>query len=464
MKALFFSILLLLPTISFCSEADIKPFEDALAKNEEPIEIISEEQASGIEPLELSLEKVFCLIESENLTILLNREKITESLEQAYIKRADLFPQISLNLSQYRFKNVNLVGTEGLFLATFQADRFDGTIDGNLPVFDLNKIAGYQAAKLGYQVSTLNYNAILQDILTEAGKLFYLYIRNLKSLDVTDANLKEAEALLKLAQARFDAGVASPIDVTKAEVQIAIYQRDRISKQVIIKKSELSLKQMLDICVDQPIKVTIESSNKERPAPNPSRPPVCEVYQSRYDYLTAYAQLQLNKYQRNAASWESFPVVNAVGNWGYASRLAFDGHSKEEWRVGLTLSMPLFDGYRIQSKVLKNESLIRQQEDILCNVVNTINTEYTYNLYALEARYAQIPLIRQQVKLGEQELELAIARYKEGVADNTDVTIAQNKLAEFMDNLVDILYLYDVSRLEWARTLGDVRTILCNAN
>lgn len=423
----------------------------------------AKEPESGCEVFEIDLETVFGLIEDENLTVLLNREKIEQALQDMYVKRADLYPQVNASLTQTRDRLVFPIG--GNREGAFYANRFDGIFTGSYPLFNLNKIAGYRSAKMGWQISALNYNSILQDVLTATGKLYYLHIRNLKALDVTDANIKEAEVLLELAEARFKAGVASPIDVTKAEVQVAIYKRDRLSQEIIIKMSELDLKEALNLCVDLPIKVKYVDSDKERPKPNLEKPPICEVYQNRFDYLTAYWQLERNIYDYRAAGWASYPVINLFGEWGYASGLAFQSSTaKEEWTIGVEFTMPVLDGYRILANTMSKCSLIRQQQYILQQVIATINTEFTLNAYTLELRHSEIELTRKQVALGQEELELAKTRFKEGVADNTDIVLAQTNLATFMDNLVNILYLYDVSRLDWARTLGDVRKALCDAD
>lgn len=438
--------------------------DSKITTNSKTSTMVSKISDPDCEPFEIDLQTVFSLVEAENLTVLLNREKIEQALQEAYIKRADLFPQITATFTPTRSRFAfNTGGRGGDRIAVYPANRFDELFNATFAVFDLTKIAGYRAAKMGWQVSELNYNAILQDVMTATAEAYFLYIRNLQSLDATDANIRKAEALLKLAEARFNAGVASSIDVNKAQVQVAVYKRDRLADEITIKQSELNLKQMLDIHVDQSIKVSYDS-DAPRPKPNLQKPPLSCVFQNRYDYLTAFQQLQLNRYQQKAAAWAWYPSINAQGNYGYAAALAYDGDMFNEWMVGITASMPIFDGFRILSNVRQKGSLVRQQQTIVQELANTISTEFTLNSYTLELRYNEIDLTRQQVSLGEKELDLAEKRFKEGVADNTDVVLAQTALAIFRDEVVDILYLYDLSRLEWAKTLGDVRNILCDAN
>lgn len=409
--------------------------------------------------LELTLEVLFNCIEAENLTVLLNREKIEEAFQVANIARADLLPQFSLSLTQNRSLTVGDFGSGD---TSFTNSLFNGTINGSLVLFDLTKLAGYLEAKMGETISALNYQAILQGVLTDAATLYYQHIRNLRGLNVIEANLHQAEVLLDLAKTRFNAGVASPIDVTRAEVQVAIYERQKLELQIAIKRSELNINRILDFDVHQKFEIPNVKLEQDPPAPDITIPPVNAILMNRYDYLTANATLELNEFQEEAAFWDYFPKVNLVGSYGYATPWPFQGTWLPEWSITLGLTMPLFDGFRIRSNIFRESSRVRQQKDILLDLANTISTEITFNSFTLETRFAEIDLVRRQVILGEKELELAKTRFQEGVADNTEVVNAQTKLAIFLDSLVDIVFAYDISRLEWARTQGDVHLLLCN--
>ncbi len=406
---------------------------------------------------ELTLEILFNCIEAENLTVLLNREKIEEAFQVANIARAELLPQFSLTLEQTRSRVANDFGPGDV---NFTFNLFNGIINGSLVLFDLTKLAGYEEAKMGETITILNYNAILQAVLTDAATLYFQHIKNLRGLNVIDANLHQAKVLLDLAKTRFNAGVASPIDVTRAEVQVAIYERQQLELLILIKQSELYLKRILDLDMRQEIFIPNVKLEKDPPAPEISIPSLNAILLNRFDYLKENAILTLNEFQEEAAFWDYFPKINLSGTWGYAAPIPFDGIWLPEWSITLSLNMPLFDGFRIRSNVLREGSRVRQQKDLLLDLANTISTEITLNSYTLETRFAEIDLVRRQVLLGEKELELAKTRFQEGVADNTEVVNAQTKLAIFLDDLVGIIYAYDISRLDWARTRGDVHLLL----
>ena len=76
------------------------------------------------------------------------------------------------------------------------------------------------------------------------------------------------------------------------------------------------------------------------------------------------------------------------------------------------------------------------------------------------SRYDQIGITRKRVELSVEELDLASTRFTEGVADNREIIDAQAALAEASDEMVEIVYQYNLSRLSLARAKGDVRLLL----
>ncbi|MBM3856091.1 MAG: TolC family protein, partial [Verrucomicrobia bacterium] len=89
-----------------------------------------------------------------------------------------------------------------------------------------------------------------------------------------------------------------------------------------------------------------------------------------------------------------------------------------------------------------------------------ISSELRLALQDAGSRNAQVTVAEKGLRLAQEEIRLAQQRYRQGVADNREIVEAQNRLAVADDNLVDAIYLYNLSRLELARVKGDVRAIL----
>lgn len=413
--------------------------------------------ASSGSTVNLTLKEVLYCITRENPKVLLNRESVDQALYNAYVKRADLLPTVTASASQSRSKLFVPFGTQ-----TFSGyvNTFDAKFAGTAPILDLRKLADYSIARMGHKISELDYRALIDDVQAEASRAYFEHLRNTKRLNVLDENIKRAQFLLEMADARYKAGVASAIDVTRAEVELARQRKARLQQNTIITQSELNIKKLLDIPMNCCLSVDGDSSCA---LAQPTEHPCCldQAFDNRSDYKSALEALRKNQFEHKAVIWEYLPKLEASGDYGVGSFNAFDSKAKEKWNASLKVSMPIFEGFRINSKRLQAKSVVRAQRYVIKELQNEIHASIILNQQDLESRYEQITISEGQVQLGRKELDLAQERFKAGVADNQEVVDAQAKLAEFEFELVEAVYAYNLAQVEWARTHGDLSMLLC---
>ncbi len=410
------------------------------------------------ETVKLSLSQTLEIIEDENLQVLINRQVVEETLQRSYIERARLLPSLSLESVQIRTQFVN-VGRGFEFPSPPPVNRFDAKISGDFPLFNANNYASYRLAKFQHEISELNYKSVLEEILEATAITYLTHLRNLKRIEVLDANIIRDRVLLNLAEAQFQAGVAARIDVTRAEGQLATDEKVRLQQDTLVMRSELQLKRLLKLNLEADLQLEyIELNNPDQSqAFNFS---LEHIHELRPDYIEAAHELTRNRYAKKAANLEKLPTVQVFGEYGYATEEAFDGNEDDAWIVGLYLSFPIFEGFRIRSNIHQALAAIRRQELAVEDLQLEINSEYILARQDARSRFKQIDIVRKKVELSDEELELARNRFEGGVADNRDLTDAQASLAEANDELVDAVYLYNLSRLELARARGDVRLLI----
>jgi outer membrane protein TolC len=77
----------------------------------------------------------------------------------------------------------------------------------------------------------------------------------------------------------------------------------------------------------------------------------------------------------------------------------------------------------------------------------------------VESAREQVAVSEENLKLAEQELELARDRFTEGVTNNIEVVTAQTSLEQARDQRVDALYLYSLAGVNLHRALGQVEKV-----
>ena len=405
----------------------------------------------------LTLEEAFSSVDRVNLNVLLGRETAAQAFAAITQQRAGLFPLINATAQQRRSQGVSIatvVVTSGR-----PASRFDALITGSFAAFDPELLSALKGARLGAQVAQENYKVVVQAVLADVGESYFAHLRNLRRLDVLDANIARARSLHELARNQLNAGVATQIDVTRAESQVSQAEQARLQQETFVVQSELTLKRLLDINPAQPLQV--ESFQLLRA--NPSLFALAEqqaALTQRSDYAAARKALEAAQVAVRTASLERLPSLTVTGNYGMASARFDDSDKQEQWAAGVGLNMPIFDGMRISANKRIALSRQRAQELRLHHLESQISSELRLAAQDAASRNAQITVAEKNLALAREELRLAQQRYQQGVADNREVVEAQTRLAVADDNLVEAVFQYNLSRVELARAKGDVRGVL----
>ncbi len=418
--------------------------------------LVSIGTVSAAETTSLTLEQALASVERVNLTVLLSRETAAQAVESVAQQRAGLLPTLNATVQQRRNQQVS-IGTV-VTQSGRPTSRFDALISGGMGLFDADTWSAFKAAKLGVQSAQANYQAAVQAVLADVADAYFAHLRNGRRLAVLDANIARATALLTLARNQLNAGVATQIDVTRAESQLAQAEQARLQQLTALVASELVLKRLLDVTTPAELRLEdFQVRRSEGPMLVFSDPRT--TFEKRADYLAAQKSLEQAKVNVRTLSLQRLPSLTLGGNVGQASA-RFDDHDKQEqWAVTIGASMPVFD-LRLGADKRIALSRMRAQEARVHALELQISAELRLAQQNAASRSAQIAVAEKGRNLASEELRLAQQRYQQGVADNREIVEAQNRLAVAEDNLVEAVYQYQLSRVELARAKGEVRAVL----
>jgi outer membrane protein TolC len=100
----------------------------------------------------------------------------------------------------------------------------------------------------------------------------------------------------------------------------------------------------------------------------------------------------------------------------------------------------------------------QQRQFQLAQERNRVIEQVSDGQVELQAALNQVELGRQQVALANEEVSLAQGRFQSGVADNIEVTTAQDSLARANDAEIGALFRYDIARAQLAHAVGSYGT------
>ena len=410
------------------------------------------------QPINLSIEQVIERVRTHNLQMLIGEQSVRRALERSYKKRADLLPRFSLSIDQTQRKL-----SRGLFSNVIDVPAFNSSssrLEASLSLINYQIYADYRIAQLNYSIAQNDFLKLTEDYTEQALFLYFTHLRDLRNAELAEENLKREQALVELATLQFEAGVAIKIDLARAEVRAASARRELMDAEIAVRSSGIELKSLLDIDLERDINLDSKSlQSLNPPLALKSLNSLERIRDKRPEISIQLLLIEQAKLAKRASFWKSLPTVDFFADWGYDTDELFNGERGEAWFFGLQASMPIWEGGRIAADKRYASATLRQKEYEMRKLLNQIDSEYKISIAEMDFRYEQIAIARDEARLGGYEVELALERYQEGLADNRELIDAQNRLAQAERSRLNARYMYSLSLLKFARVTGSFQNI-----
>jgi len=273
-------------------------------------------------------------------------------------------------------------------------------------------------------------NDALVTLLAEVGSNYIEARGTQKELSITEKNLHSQRESLEITRARFRAGVAGQLDVSRAEALAATTESQLPALQTNLAEAIHRLGILLG---EEPAALNGELE-EVRPVPV-AREQVAvglpaELLRRRPDIRRAERQLAAATARIGVATAELFPKFSLVGSMGLESSEfndLFKGKSRF-WSVGPSVSWPIFDAGRIRADI---EIQSTRQEQAFITYEQTVlraleETENALTRYANEQNRRSS--IQRAVGANREASELSNELYTKGLTDFLTVLDAERAL------------------------------------
>ncbi|MCM3900865.1 MAG: TolC family protein [Pyrinomonadaceae bacterium] len=415
------------------------------------------------QPAELSFEQAIQLAIENNLGTLLARERRNEARGNKQQSLAPLLPNVSgvtyqasltENLAALGFQPGAIPGFNSTFVGPFR--NFDARVLLTQTIFDLSAIRNFQAGRAGVRVAELQEGLAREQVASGTGLIYLEALRADASVVAAQANVELAQTLTKLAQDQRNAGIATGVDVIRAQTRLAEQQVGLARAQTTSDRARLNLQRVVGLPLGSSLTLTEQLRFTEEPLPAVETA-VAQAGQNRREVQVAEEQIKASQLQRKAVRAEYLPSVELVGDYG-VSGITPTNSSLPTRSVAVQVNVPIFNGGLTRGKVTAAASRERQTELELSNVRGQVEEDVRLALTTLRTTAVQVRAADESVVLALRELEMARDRFQAGVADNIEVVTAQTSLASARDAQVTALSQHNAARLNLAAALGRAET------
>ena len=361
-------------------------------------------------------------------------------------------PSADLSANAVRQKQVTFQGLQAGQPAE-TGDLFDAAFGLSYLLFDGGqRSAKVSRAQADLQALGFQHNTALQEVALQVEQSYYSLLASRWSLQVAEKTVRNAEYHVRLSQARFDNGLAPRSDVLKAETERADTDLSLVSARNRNRIAEGTLVSALGLKVSIPIEISdIPESMYLREMENMDQL-LDEATKNRPELLAAVAKVKSAESAIQEAKSQYWPKVTANAGYGWIDDTFFPNH--DQWSLGLSLSFPLFTGFKRGYQVERTERDLDQTRSDYASRLRGVELEvWTAYWKLLEAGEA-IQAAQTFVASAEESARLAEGEYKAGTGNIIALIDAQTALSSARNRIVQARFDWYTARARFERIVG----------
>jgi outer membrane protein TolC len=334
-------------------------------------------------------------------------------------------------------------------------------------LFNKQVLTGLKAAKAGESFYNLNAELTEENILQQAATAYYQVLVTREQLKTIDANIASISKIENTVANQFKNGLAKRIDLDRVRVNLTNVRTQREQIANAITQQENLLKFYIGMPVETEMMLPpTELSNITADAQRLSEGFNVEQL-TQYELLVK--QKELLGYQKKAAQAEYFPSLALTGNYGYTSTsdqfdiLKGSGSTAAKYdasAIGLSLSIPIFDGNARKSRVKQAENDILQIEEDIKNTANSLSLAHRNANLEIRNSVNTINSQQENVKLAQQVYSSTQNNYNNGLASLTDLLNSETSLIDAQNSYNQALLNFRLAEIQLIQSNGNIKSLL----
>jgi len=408
-------------------------------------------------PIRLSISDAVGRALSEGTIARLAAERTTQSRARADQARASLLPQVDGEVQDSN-EILNLK-TFGLTIPGFPSivgpfNVFDAHVRVAARLIDVAAYRRWRAARQGIVVSDLERVQTENEVAAAVATLYVGLERAEASIEASRANVELSTRLFQIAEDQRKAGVATAIDSTRANVALARQRQLLIVAENRRDAARLALLRAIGMDLGANVVLTDPLRPEHEPLPT-LEASLARASRSRPEVQAASERLRQAELAVSADRAERLPSLAAQFQGGYNGN-----HLRDlDWNrvYGATISVPIFTGGRLASRIAEEES--RRREALIAerDTERQVEQDIRQALLNFESARTRFAVAEENERLARQELEFARDRFTNGVASSIEVDNAQASLILAQDDRIAAMADQAQARYDLARATGAIR-------
>lgn len=372
-----------------------------------------------------------------NPNVVIAGKRIAMAKEALNSARASYYPTLGFEGGWTKARTSGATGPVDMPATT--GDYFSLGINMSWEIDVFGKItAKASQQKALYNATRAEYAATMVTLCANIAKAYVTLRVWQGEWDVATEHIASQEKIVKITEARHEAGLASMLDVTQARI---VFYSTQASMPVLRSSIRTSINSLALLLGVYPREVESMLEN-HRPLPDyrqmvPVGVPA-ELLRRRPDIVEAEYELASYAAALGIAKRDFLPTLSLNGAIGTSAHRAGDlfSHESLTYSIAPTLTWTIFDGMARRA----NAASARQQMEIgmesYNNTVMTAVEEVDNAIASYIGTLRNLDILDEVVEQSRKSLDLSLDLYKRGLSPFNNVVTAQMNLLEYQNSVV----------------------------
>jgi outer membrane protein len=382
------------------------------------------------------------------------RAQYQANLERLPQARAGILPVIAGTASVFR----NEVDREIASDLGYTTRTFALTL--SQPVFRLQNWIQITQAQQQVLQAEANLSLAQQDVILRVAQAYFDVLLAQDNVALSEAQKNAISEQLAQAKRNFEVGTATIVDTLDAQARFDQSSAKDISDKNDLEVKRRALQQLLGKLPDglTPLK---EPLTLATPQPDNIEEWVKAAADSSYTVAIARANLEIGREEVRRQQAGHLPTVDLSASYGRANNpqsavSGVLGPNSGTGSVGLVLSVPIFSGGLVQSRVREALALRDRAEQDFENTQRAVAQAVRASFLNVTSGIAQVRALEQAVVSTQSQLDSTILGRDVGVRTSVDVLNAQQQVFQTRRDLQQARYNYLINTLRLKSAAGQL--------
>ena len=298
-------------------------------------------------------------------------------------------------------------------------------------------------------------DATLQSNYLSAVQAYYALLSargSVLSFKVAETSARES---LAAAQARHQAGVATPVDRLQAQTTLSQATFNRINAEGNERNAQGTLANLMGFDATQfYILQAVSDATPDPVIEQDIGKLIADARQKRPDLAAAESQIKAAEAQLDATRATGRPSITLGAMTGVTEVTNLPDSRNSS--IGITLSVPLFSGYRTTYQSRAAEAQVQGRVAERDRLANQIALDVWKAYQGMLSNSQALRSADDLVAAAEQSAKMVLGRYKAGIGNILDTLTAQSILANAHQQRVSALYSFLLGRFALAQAIGQL--------